>query len=315
MKLLRTLVLRPLARDPLRTALTIAAVALGVAVVVGIELAGDAAAGSFQSSLTTLLGSTDLQISANGGLDETWIATLTQLPFNARFSPIVESQVLTAFRRLARPPWRRPPERPRRGHPQPAAIDNRPIFLSTAEARRLHLRTGDSLGLRLPTGLHTFQVNRIIDSNDSEFAVIDIALAQQVLNRYGKLDRIDVSVSPQDQTSPPSEPRSAPRSRPAFLIDKPGARSNENQRMLRAFRWNLRVLSYISLVVGAFLIYNTISISVVRRRPEIGILRAIGTVPRPRLLPLPGRSAPVRARRLGSWASSWAASWPKASSA
>ena len=46
--------------------------------------------------------------------------------------------------------------------------------------------------------------------------------------------------------------------------------------MLRAFRWNLRVLSYISLVVGAFLIYNTISVSVVRRRAEIGILRAIG---------------------------------------
>ena len=46
--------------------------------------------------------------------------------------------------------------------------------------------------------------------------------------------------------------------------------------MLRAFRWNLRVLSYISLVVGAFLIYNTISVSVVRRRAEIGILRAVG---------------------------------------
>jgi putative ABC transport system permease protein len=46
--------------------------------------------------------------------------------------------------------------------------------------------------------------------------------------------------------------------------------------MLRAFRWNLRVLSYISLVVGAFLIYNTIAIGVVRRRAEIGILRALG---------------------------------------
>ena len=46
--------------------------------------------------------------------------------------------------------------------------------------------------------------------------------------------------------------------------------------MLRAFKWNLRVLSYISLVVGAFLIYNTIAIGVVRRRAEIGILRALG---------------------------------------
>ena len=47
--------------------------------------------------------------------------------------------------------------------------------------------------------------------------------------------------------------------------------------MLRAFRWNLRVLSYISLLVGAFLIYNTIAVSVIRRRTEIGILRALGT--------------------------------------
>jgi putative ABC transport system permease protein len=46
--------------------------------------------------------------------------------------------------------------------------------------------------------------------------------------------------------------------------------------MLAAFRWNLRLLSYIALVVGAFLIYNTISVSVVRRRSEIGIVRALG---------------------------------------
>src|SRR4029077_1757437 len=46
--------------------------------------------------------------------------------------------------------------------------------------------------------------------------------------------------------------------------------------MLAAFRWNLRLLSYISLIVGAFLIYNTISVSVVRRRAEVGIVRALG---------------------------------------
>ncbi len=46
--------------------------------------------------------------------------------------------------------------------------------------------------------------------------------------------------------------------------------------MLAAFRWNLRLLSYIALIVGAFLIYNTISVSVVRRRAEIGIVRALG---------------------------------------
>ena len=46
--------------------------------------------------------------------------------------------------------------------------------------------------------------------------------------------------------------------------------------MLAAFRWNLRILSYIALLVGAFLIYNTISVSVVRRRADIGTVRALG---------------------------------------
>ena len=61
-----------------------------------------------------------------------------------------------------------------------------------------------------------------------------------------------------------------------LTLEPQGARTRENRRMLEAFRWNLRVLSYIALVVGAFLIYNTISVSVVRRRAEIGIVRAVG---------------------------------------
>ena len=99
--------------------------------------------------------------------------------------------------------------------------------------------------------------------------------AQQALNEYGKLDRIDVSVSPREDFA--RVERAIRAALPAgYRVEKPGTRSEENQRMLRAFRWNLRVLSYISLVVGAFLIYNTISVSVVRRRAEIGILRALG---------------------------------------
>ncbi len=67
------------------------------------------------------------------------------------------------------------------------------------------------------------------------------------------------------------------RQLPASVSIHPqGARTDENRKMLAAFRWNLRVLSYIALLVGAFLIYNTISISVVRRRNEIGIARALG---------------------------------------
>src|ERR1700674_1179015 len=93
MKLLRTLILRPLRRDLLRTLLTIVAVALGVAVVVAMDLAGDAATGSFRSSVETLAGKTDLEILANGGIDETWIGRLARLAFDAHFAPVIETQV------------------------------------------------------------------------------------------------------------------------------------------------------------------------------------------------------------------------------
>ncbi len=61
--------------------------------------------------------------------------------------------------------------------------------------------------------------------------------------------------------------------------------------MLSAFRWNLRILSYVALVVGAFLIFNTISVSVVRRRPEIGIVRALGASRRAVLAAFLGEAA------------------------
>ena len=94
LKLLRTLILRPLRRDLLRTALTILSVALGVAVVVAIDLAGDAAAGSFRSSMQTLTGKTDLEIIATGGIDERYMATLAALPFDVHFAPLMEAQLV-----------------------------------------------------------------------------------------------------------------------------------------------------------------------------------------------------------------------------
>ena len=88
--LLWTFIVRPLRRDLIRTGLTVVSVALGVAVVIAIELAGEAAVGSFRSSLETLLGKTDLQITANGGVDETWVAKLAAMQRNLRVAPVIE---------------------------------------------------------------------------------------------------------------------------------------------------------------------------------------------------------------------------------
>uniref|UniRef100_Q01QQ7 ABC3 transporter permease protein domain-containing protein n=1 Tax=Solibacter usitatus (strain Ellin6076) TaxID=234267 RepID=Q01QQ7_SOLUE len=259
MKLLRTLILRPLRRDLLRTVLTILSVALGVAVVVAIDLAGDAATGSFRASMQTLTGRTDLEIFANGGIDERLIGPLAALSCDAHFAPLLEAQAgITGIGSV-----------PLYG----ADLAGAPAGIAVSKPLADRLRTG-AVTFNLAGRLQTFPIAQTIPGT-TEFLVLDIADAQRALGRYGKLDRIDVTLGPGEDLA---KVEAAIRAivPPSALIEKPGARSEENQRMLRAFRWNLRVLSYISLVVGAFLIYNTISVSVVRRRAEIGILRALG---------------------------------------
>mgnify|MGYP003344806948 CR=1 FL=1 len=64
---------------------------------------------------------------------------------------------------------------------------------------------------------------------------------------------------------------------PAGLsVQRPAARSRQVEQMLAAFHLNLTALSYIALLVGLFLVYNTVSVSVLSRRHEIGTLRALG---------------------------------------
>ncbi len=84
------LIVRPLLRDPLRTALTAFAVSLGVAVVVAIDLASQSSVGEFRSSMEMLTGDVDLEITSTGGIDEQVLADLTRLPYPLLFSPRVE---------------------------------------------------------------------------------------------------------------------------------------------------------------------------------------------------------------------------------
>jgi putative ABC transport system permease protein len=277
MKLFRQLILRPLRRDVTRTSLTLLSIALGVAVVIAIELSGDAASGSFESSLTTLVGKVDYEITANGGVDETYIAKLAALPVNARFSPVIEEPVVIA------------------GHGtttlyginlisaasgdsqafDPEQFENAAV-VSNDLAARLHLAKGDAIQLKGRDRAQTFTIRTVVASQNTEWIGVDISAAQSLLNMDGRLDRIEVFLSPAEP-GPAAERLIRSAIPTTWDLLTPGARSEENHRMLRAFRWNLRILSYISLLVGAFLIYNTIAVSVVRRRTEIGILRALGT--------------------------------------
>src|SRR5579875_2516361 len=278
------LILRPLVREPLRLALTVFAVALGVGLVVAIDLAAQAAAGSFHSSLESLSGKSDLLITATGGVDEAWLGRLVQLPYAIDFAPRIEDFASINGKGEALPFL----GLDLIGHRGQGTFDSSlsdsahqldsgdPIWIG----RRLGFQPGARVNLLINDAMHAFTVAGILRNQPGEIGeenaiVADIGLAQKVTGKAGKLDSIDVTL-PRDHTVDFWRQLLAPALPGAAAIEPQGARSDENRKMLAAFRWNLRVLSYIALVVGAFLIYNTISISVVRRRSEIGIVRALG---------------------------------------
>ena len=88
------LIVRPLVTDPLRALLTVAAVALGVAVIVAVDLASEASMGSFRSSLESLQGSASYEITQVGGIPEAAYGELARLEAPLAFSPRIESFAL-----------------------------------------------------------------------------------------------------------------------------------------------------------------------------------------------------------------------------
>lgn len=281
--LFNRLILRPLSREPLRTALSAAAVALGVAVVLAIELAGNAAAGSFRSSMETLAGDADFEVTATGGVPPEALTQLAMLPQSLKLDPRIEDYAVIAGRQRTVPligidllaNW------PDSGDTQRAESRELTRADSVWAGRDLGYRAGDRVRLVINDRENEYTVRGVLGERSGEAIVMDLSEATQVLGRRGELDRILVQTGGKPLLKTP----------PGVTVEPFGSRTSENRRMLAAFRWNLRVLSYIALVVGAFLIYNTISVSVVRRRAEIGIVRALGATRAGVLLAFLGEAA------------------------
>jgi putative ABC transport system permease protein len=291
------LIARPLLREPLRTGLTILAIALGVAVVLAISLAGNAAAGSFRSSLETLAGDSNLEVTAAGGVPEGVVGTLAVLPYPLRIRPRIEGTVTAVDL---------PRTAPLLGLDVVAEADSgqtgaMPVFRGTPDFANLDgvwvssdLRpaNGEEIRLRINDYTRPYRVLGVLGTSAEAGSVVvmDIAQAQRELGRRGQVDRVLLKV-PSDAALETWQQRLRAVLPDGVEVRPAGSQTEGNRRMLGAFRLNLRVLSYISLVVGAFLIYNTISVSVVRRRPEIGILRALGATRRSVLAAFLGEAA------------------------
>ncbi|GAB4572050.1 MAG: FtsX-like permease family protein [Anaerolineae bacterium] len=293
---------RYISRRFLQSALFVIGVALGVAVGVAIDLANLSAKQAFTLSAQTVAGRATHQIIGGpGGLPtELYTHLRTELGIRAS-APIVERYV--GVRELPGQPMRLLgvdvfAEAPFRDYLTTSTIETEgedalnalqafllqpgSVLLSTTQAQRTGLLPGDTLTLEINGAYRTVQVVGLLNPRDNLSAqaldtllLADIATAQELLDMPGKLSRIDLLLPPEAETQPIEAILP-----PGAVLTTPGASNSALNQMTAAFELNLRALSLLALVVGVFLIYNTVAFSIVQRRQDIGIMRSLGTTRR-----------------------------------
>ncbi len=314
MTLPRWLVLRRLARERGRTLLTVAGVALGVAVFVAIRLASHSALASFRDTVDAVAGKANLQVaSRSDGFDERLYPRIRSAPGVIAAAPVVQVSALARARApqpgesvddpmadagydetvlvLGLDPMVEAPFLRLDADADTAQVRDFSALLrllaqpaSIAITRTLaerHALAPDDTLWALAAGVPTpLTVVAVLGSEDLQQAMggnivlTDLATAQEVFHRAGRLDRVDLIVEADRRDEVMAGFASwLPADVQAVL---PQGRTRQVENMVAAFSLNLTALSFIALFVSMFLVFNAVALSVVRQRRDIGVLRALG---------------------------------------
>lgn len=288
-------ILRDQLRRPWLTLLLITSVALGVAVVVAVDLANASATRAFQLSTEVIVGKATHQIVGGAnGFDDAVYRSLRLQGFRSA-APIVEGYAgaqelggqtmrVLGIDLFAEPPFRTYITAGTNvGVEALTAFYTRPgaVLISEDAAARYGLKPGDKITLQVGTrqkqvtlvGLMK-QPNQVSARVLEGLILTDIASAQELFDLNGKLTRVDLIATPeQAQNIAANLPQ-------GLRVARASEQADTVTQLTAAFQLNLTAFSLLALAVGMFLIYNTIMFSVVQRRRMLGILRCVGVTGR-----------------------------------
>jgi putative ABC transport system permease protein len=273
-------------------------IAVGVAVVVAIDLANASASRAFELSAEVVAGRATHEITAGPeGVDEGVYADLRRSGLPVLATPVLLEYItspqlgnqpvqLLGIDPFTEQPFRSYVSGEEAGVPVEdlVAFLTRPgaLLLAQPTAERFGLSPGDAITIEMAGRQQDAFVAGLLDPVDSfsrrtlsGLVLADIATAQELTGRLGRLDRIDLILAEDAQLAAieallPPDHRLAPSA----------VRSGSVAEMTAAFQLNLTALSLLALMVGLFLIYNTMTFSVVSRRPLFGTLRCLGVTRR-----------------------------------
>jgi putative ABC transport system permease protein len=300
LRLLRLVSWRHVKRHRLRTLLTFLGVVLGVAVIVAIALVNRTLTGSFQRTIDLIAGKAVLQVeNGESGFAETLYPTVRDTAGVADAAPAVEGFLPLVGAKgeklyiygvdfLADSSIREQ-KFVGGGSAMEDALDfianSDSVALTENFSRRLNLPVGAKLRLATSRGTREYTVRALLKEEGAatvfggSFALMDLPVAQIALGKEGKLDIVDLTTEPGESIETVRQ-RLEARVAGAAQAVRPRERGKQVESLMTSFRVGLFFVSLIALFVGFFLIFNTVSVSVIQRKREIGTLRCLGILRR-----------------------------------
>ncbi|MFI4929369.1 MAG: FtsX-like permease family protein [Burkholderiales bacterium] len=281
---------------PWRHAAVALAVAVGVALAFSVHLINASALSEFAGAVRAANGEPDLTIAARTreGFDDALIESLLRDETVRVASPVVELDVAARAAAGAEAVSLRvlgidalqvagvaPALLPRVDAAQDrlAVLDPDAVFANAAALRRLDARVGDAIELRGPAGWQRLRIAGTLAVGGPALLVLDIAAAQARLGMPGRLSRIDLRLMPGIAAERWLRGRQWPDDVRVAAADEAEQRLSN---LSRAYRVNLSVLALVALLVGAFLVYSVLALSVAQRTPTFALLGVLGLTARQR---------------------------------
>ena len=287
MKIRLLLAYRQASRHPFLVLLNIVGVALGVSVVLAIDLTNASAERAFTLASRQVSGSISHQLIPDRGLIDEILYVRLRNELGIRHAyPVIEGRVSTAdgqrYGLIGIDPLSFTSPGTLTGHGSANGLFMTTLLKpGTAVVSADLLRPGQVPQLEIHYSNSKFNLELVdlqsspvsqsaLSSLFSNSLVTDIATAQEIFNMRGSLSRVDMELTA-DQAI--AVTNLLP---PGVRMVSAAAGNSAMLQMTRAFRINLQALSLLALLIGAFLIFNTMTISILQRREQIATMRAIG---------------------------------------
>src|SRR5712692_16797 len=286
--MLRLLALTSSRRPRGRMALSVAGIALGVALGYGVHLVNRAAVSDVAAAVRALAGEADLEVrGARAGFSESLYPRIARVPGVAVASPALELDVGVAGAERTLRVIGLDILRAALLQPQLALEDRLEllspdkVLLSAAAANALRLAKGDPLSLVVGQRRVALSVAGVLPASSLRgvAALTDVATAQWRLRRLGELNRIDIRLSSSVNRNEIAKTIQALLP-PGVHVSEVKSLEEASEYPSRSYRVNLNVLAMVALFTGGFLVFSAQALEVARRRGEHALLRVLGLTQR-----------------------------------